>query len=158
MSLCASCAIGHHRGGLGQALLSFLKGVVADGLIPPFRFGPARRASPRLLLDVEMPNSLLAELPLLEAEFATRLECAVLGSSRVQACYVVAWSLPRCSGLLDETADGLFWLPVSDDLSVHFSSSSARASAMRVWLVVFEGPLELGEALAILVKLRFELP
>jgi hypothetical protein len=55
-------------------------------------------------------------------------------------------------------AEGQFWLPVSDDLSVHFSSSSTRASTMRVRLVLFEGPLELGEALAILVKLRFELP
>ena len=54
--------------------------------------------------------------------------------------------------------DGLLWLSVSDNLSVHFSSSSARTSATRVWLVLLEGPLELGEALAIFVKLRFELP
>jgi len=92
---------GHRRGGLGQALLSFLEGVVADALIPPFRFGPARRASSRPLLNIEMPNSLLTELPPLEAEFAPRLECAVLGSSRVQACYVAAWLLPRRSGLLE---------------------------------------------------------
>ena len=94
-------AAGHRRGGLGQALLSFLEGVVADGLIPPFCFGPVRRASPRPLLDIEMPNSLLAELPPLEAEFAPRLKCAVLGSSRVPACYVAAWLLPRRFGPLE---------------------------------------------------------
>jgi hypothetical protein len=57
-----------------------------------------------------------------------------------------------------ETVDGLFWLPVSDNLSVYFSSSSTRACTMRVWLVLLEGSLELVEALTILVKLRFELP
>ena len=93
--------VDYRRGGLGHALFSFLEGVVADGPTPPFRFGPARRVFSRLPLDVERPSSRLAELPQLEAESTPRLECVVLGSSRVHACYVVAWSLPRRSGPLE---------------------------------------------------------
>ena len=55
-------------------------------------------------------------------------------------------------------ADRLLWFPVSDDLPVHFSSSPARTSTMRVWLVMLEGPLELGEALVIFIKLCFDFP
>ena len=54
-------------------------------------------------------------------------------------------------------ADWLFWFPVSDDLPVHFSSSLACTSAMQVWWLLLEGPLELGEALTIFIKLCFEL-
>ena len=86
--------VDYRRGGFGQGLFSFLEGVVAEGPTPPFRFGPARHASLTLPLDVERPSSRLAELPPLEADFAPRLECVVLRSSRIQACYVAAWSLP----------------------------------------------------------------
>jgi len=54
-------------------------------------------------------------------------------------------------------ADRLFRFHVSDDLPVHFLSSPTCTSAMRVWWVLLEGPLELGEALAIIIKLCFEL-
>jgi len=37
-----------------------------------------------------------------------------------------------------EMADGLLRLPVSNDLSMYFSSPSADTSAMRVWLVLLE--------------------
>ena len=81
----------------------------------------------------------------------------MLGSSRAQACYVVAWSLPRRSGSLEEIGCRLFWFPVFDDLPVLFSSPPARTSAMRVWLVLLEDPLELGKMLAIFIEFRFEL-
>ena len=55
-------------------------------------------------------------------------------------------------------ADGLFWFPVPDNLSVYLSSPSARTSAMRVWSVLLEDPLELGKVFAIFIKLCFELP
>jgi hypothetical protein len=54
-------------------------------------------------------------------------------------------------------ADGLFWFPVPDNLSMYFSSPSAGTSAMRVWLVLLEGLLELDKVLAIFIELRSEL-
>ena len=51
----------------------------------------------------------------------------------------------------------MFWFPVPDNLSVYFSSPSARTSTMWVWLVLLEDPLELGKALAIFIKHCFEL-
>ena len=51
----------------------------------------------------------------------------------------------------------MFWFPVPDNLSIHFSSSPACAAAMREWLVLLEGPLELGETLAVFIKPGFEL-
>ena len=92
--------VDYRQGGFGQALSSFLEGVVADGLTPPSHFGSACHASPWLLLDVEKPSSRPTELPPLEAESAPRLEFAALGSWKVQACYVAASLLPRRSGLL----------------------------------------------------------
>ena len=43
-------------------------------------------------------------------------------------------------------------------MTVHLSSATARASGVRMRLVSLEGLLELSEALAVLVKLGFELP
>jgi hypothetical protein len=57
-----------------------------------------------------------------------------------------------------EAADVLFWFPVLDNLSVYLSSPSTRTSAMRVWSVLLEDPLELGKVFAIFIKLCFELP
>jgi len=54
-------------------------------------------------------------------------------------------------------ADGLLWLLISDDLSMHFLSPSAETSARWVWLVLLENLFEQDEALAIFVELRFEL-
>ena len=88
------------RGGFGQAPSSFLEVAIADEPTPPFCFGPARHASPSLYLIAEMLSCRLAEPPSLEAESAPHLECAVLGSSRVQACCVAAWSQLRHSGPL----------------------------------------------------------
>jgi hypothetical protein len=56
-----------------------------------------------------------------------------------------------------ETADGLFWLCVSDDLSMYLSSSSADTSTRRVRQVLLEDLLKQDEALAVLVKLCLEL-
>ena len=72
-------------------------------------------------------------------------------SSRAQACCVAAWLLPRCSDQLEGTAYKRLRLLVPDNLSVHVSSTTARAPAVRVRLVSLEGPLKLAEALAILV-------
>jgi len=56
-----------------------------------------------------------------------------------------------------ETADGLLWLCVSNDLSVYLSSSSADTSAKRVRQVLLEDLLKQDKALAVLVKLCLEL-
>jgi len=60
-----------------------------------------------------------------------------------------------CSG---EAADGLFWFPVPGDLSMYFLSPSAGTSARWAWLVLLEDLLEQEKALAIFIKLCFELP
>jgi len=87
-------AVDYRQRGFGQVLSSFLEGVVADEPTPPFHFGPGRRASPWMLLVDEKLSFRPAELPLLEAGSAPRLEFTALGSSRVQAYYVAALSLP----------------------------------------------------------------
>ena len=51
----------------------------------------------------------------------------------------------------------MLWFPVPDDLSMYLSSSSAGASARRVWLVLLEDLLELDKAFVIFVELCFEL-
>ena len=55
-------------------------------------------------------------------------------------------------------ADGLLRLPVSDDLSMYFSSPSADTSARRVWLVLLEDLFKQDKALAIFIELCFEFP
>jgi len=62
--------------------------------------------------------------------------------------YILAWSR--------ETADGLFWLCISDDLPVYLSSSSTDTSTRRVRQVLLEDLLEQDKALTILVKLFLE--
>jgi len=54
-------------------------------------------------------------------------------------------------------ADRLLRLPVSDDLSMYFSSPSADTSARQIWLVLLEVLFKQDKALAIFVELRFEL-
>jgi len=56
-----------------------------------------------------------------------------------------------------EVADRLFWLPVPDDLSMHFSSPSTDTSARRVRQVLLKDLLEQDEALTIFVELCLEL-
>jgi len=51
----------------------------------------------------------------------------------------------------------LLWLCVSDDVSVHLSSSSVDTSAGRVRQVLLEDLLKQDKALAVLVKLCLEL-
>ena len=83
-------------------MLSFsLEGAAANGPTPPFRSGQAHHAFLWLLLDVERPSSQPAELPLLGAESAPRLECVVLESSMVRAYCVAASLPPRHSGPLE---------------------------------------------------------
>jgi len=55
-----------------------------------------------------------------------------------------------------ETADGLLWLCVSDDLSMHLSSTSANASARRIRQVLLKDLLKQDEALSVFVELRLE--
>jgi len=55
-----------------------------------------------------------------------------------------------------ETADGLLWLYVSDDLPVYLSSSSVDTSASWVRQVLLEDLLKQDKALAVLVKLCLE--
>ena len=57
-----------------------------------------------------------------------------------------------------EAGDKWQWLLVFDDLMIHLSSTTVRAFGVRMRLVSFEGPLELSEALVVLVELGFELP
>jgi len=57
-----------------------------------------------------------------------------------------------------EAADGLFWFPIPDDLSMYFLSPSTGTSARWVWLVLLEDLLDQDKALAIFIELRFELP
>ena len=67
----------------------------------------------------------------------------------------------RCHNILScsrEVANERLWLLISDNLSVHLLSTTTRASAVRVRLVLLEVPLELGEAFAVLVELGLELP
>jgi len=52
----------------------------------------------------------------------------------------------------------LFWLCVSDDLSVYLSSSSTDTSSRWVRQVLLKDLLELDEAFMILIKFCFELP
>ena len=54
-------------------------------------------------------------------------------------------------------ADEWLWLLVPNNLLIQLSSMTTHASAVRVRLVLLESPLELAEALAILVKLGLEL-
>jgi len=56
-----------------------------------------------------------------------------------------------------ETADGLLWLCVSDDLSMYLSSTSSDTSARRVRQVLLEDLLKQDEALTVFVKLHLEL-
>ena len=56
-----------------------------------------------------------------------------------------------------ETADGLFWLPVPDNLSMHLSCPSADASARWVRQVRLKDLLEQDEALTIFIKFCLEL-
>ena len=55
-----------------------------------------------------------------------------------------------------KTTDEWFKLLVPDDLSIHDSSASARAHAVRVRLVSLEGPLKLAEVLLVLVEHGFQ--
>ena len=110
-----------------------------------------------MLVDVERLSSRLVLLPQQGASPIPRVECAMPGSSKAQACYVAAWSLPRCFGLLEEATDEWLWLLVPDDLLVHLSSTTTCAPAVRVQLVPLESLLELGEAFTILIKLGLEL-
>ena len=149
--------VGCRRGGGGRVLSFSLVGAAADRPTPPFHSGPAHHAFLWLLLDVERPSSWPAELPLLGAESAPRLECVVLESSTVRA-YCVAASLPsRRSARSRETADGLLRFPVSYDLPMYLSSPSADTSARRVRLVLLEDLFKQDKALAIFVELCFEL-
>jgi len=59
-----------------------------------------------------------------------------------------------CSG---EAADGLFWLCISDDLSMYLSSTSANTSARWVWQVLLKDLLKQDEALSVFVELHLEL-
>jgi hypothetical protein len=56
-----------------------------------------------------------------------------------------------------EAADGLLWLCVSDDLSMHLSSTPANTSARRIWQVLLKDLLKQDEALSVFVKLHLEL-
>jgi len=56
-----------------------------------------------------------------------------------------------------ETADGLLWVCISDDLPMYLSSLSADTSARLVRQVLLEDLLKQDKALAILVKLCLEL-
>ena len=56
-----------------------------------------------------------------------------------------------------EAADRLLRFPVSDDLPVYLSSPSTDTSAMRAWLVLLEDLFKQDKALAVFVKLCFEL-
>ena len=57
-----------------------------------------------------------------------------------------------------EAADRLLRFPVSDDLPVYLLSPSADTSAMQAWLVLLEDLFKQDKALAVFVKLCFELP
>ena len=54
-------------------------------------------------------------------------------------------------------ANGLLRLPVSDDVSMYFSSPSADTSTRLVWLVLLEDLFKQDKALVILVELCFKL-
>jgi len=56
-----------------------------------------------------------------------------------------------------ETADGLLWFCVFDDLSMYRSSTSSDTPAWWVWQVLLEDLLKQDEALTVFVKLHLEL-
>jgi len=56
-----------------------------------------------------------------------------------------------------KAADGLLWLCVSDDLSMHLSSTPANTSEWRIWKVLLKDLLKQDEALSVFVKLHLEL-
>jgi hypothetical protein len=134
-----------------------LEGVVADGLTPPFRCGPAHRdlcghsstSRGRALgllnrRHLEQSLHLVSDAPCL----------GVRGLRHVSQQHCCCHNVLACSG---ETTDGLFRLPVPDDLSVHLSSPSTDTSARRVRQVLLNDQLEQDEALTILIKFRLEL-
>jgi len=78
----------------------------------------------------------------------------------VRLFWRVAQQHCRCHYVLAcsrETADGLLWLCVPDDLSVYLSSSSTDTFARQVRQVLLKDLLKQDEALTILVKLGLEL-
>jgi len=140
-----------------MSVVFFVGGVLVDEPTPPFRFGLAHRAFQWQLLDVAKLSFRLVERRHLEQSLHLISNASSLGDRwfwhvAQQHCrwhYILAYSR--------ETADGLLWLCVSDDLPVYISSSSMDTAARWVRQVLLEDLLEQDEALTILINFCLEL-